>query len=130
MSLAAKIRGREPIAMHPDDARARGLSDGDVVRVYNDRGACLAGLAIDADLRPGVAAMATGAWYDPLVPGQPGTLDKHGNPNVLCPDVGASSLSQGCSAHSCLVEVERFAGEPPPITAFDPPAFVASESEV
>lgn len=129
VSLAAKIRGREPIAMHPDDARARGLADGDVVRVFNDRGACLAGLAVDADLRPGVAAMATGAWYDPLVPGEPGTLDKHGNPNVLCPDVGASSLSQGCSAHSCLVEVERFAGEPPPITAFDPPAFVASESE-
>lgn len=123
LSLAAKIDGREPISMHPDDARDRGLADGDVVRVYNDRGACLAGVRFDPNLRPGVVALATGAWYDPLVPGEIGTLDKHGNPNVLCPDVGASSLSQGCSAHSCLVDVERYTGVPPPVTAHDPPPF-------
>jgi biotin/methionine sulfoxide reductase len=123
VSLAAKIRGREPIAMHPADAAARGLQAGDIVRVFNDRGACLAGLRIEEGLRPGVVEMATGAWYDPLEPGRVGTLDKHGNPNVLTRDQGSSKLGQGCIAHSCLVEVERYAGEPPTITAYDPPAF-------
>jgi biotin/methionine sulfoxide reductase len=125
VSLASKIHGREPIAMHPADAAARGLKPGEVVRVFNGRGACLAGLRVEDGLRPGVVEMATGAWYDPLEPGRIGTLDKHGNPNVLTLDKGSSKLGQGCIAHSCLVEVERYEGEPPPITAFDPPRFAA-----
>ena len=43
LSRESKIRGREPIWIHPIDADARGISAGDVVRVFNDRGACLAG---------------------------------------------------------------------------------------
>jgi biotin/methionine sulfoxide reductase len=68
--------------------------------------------------------LPTGAWFDPLDPATPGSLEKHGNPNVLTLDKGTSKLTQGCSAHTCLVEVEKFDGELPPITAFDPPAFV------
>ena len=49
----------------------------------------------------------------------------HGNPNVLTLDKGTSKLTQGCSAHTTLVEVELFKGELPPVTAFDPPQFVA-----
>jgi biotin/methionine sulfoxide reductase len=127
VSLANKVHGREPIAMHPDDAAARGLKAGDVVRVFNDRGACLGGLRLETGLRRGVVEMATGAWYDPLEPGRIGTLDKHGNPNVLTLDKGSSKLGQGCSAHSCLVEVARYEGALPPITAFDPPRFVSRE---
>ncbi len=124
VSQENKIRGREPIALNPEDAAARGLATGDIVRVFNDRGQCLAGVRLDAGLKRGVAQMSTGAWYDPLVPGEIGTLDKHGNPNVLTIDKGTSSLTQGASAHTCLIEVERFVGELPPITAYDPPAFV------
>ena len=64
-SQSVKIAGREPVRMHPADAAARGLRDGDVVRIFNDRGACLAGLAVDDALRPGVVQLSTGAWYDP-----------------------------------------------------------------
>jgi biotin/methionine sulfoxide reductase len=110
--------------MHPADAAARAIEAGTVVRVYNDRGACLAGVRIDEGVRPGVIVLPTGAWYDPLDPGEPGSLEKHGNPNVLTLDKGTSKLTQGCSAHTCLVEVEKFEGELPPVTAFDPPAFV------
>jgi biotin/methionine sulfoxide reductase len=123
VSLASKVAGREAMTMHPDDAAARGIKAGDVVRVYNDRGACLAGVRIDDGVRPSVVVLPTGAWYDPLVPGEDGTLEKHGNPNVLTLDKGTSKLTQGCSAHTALVEVELFKGDPPPITAFDPPAF-------
>ena len=120
VSLASKIAGREPLHMHPADAAARGLADGDVVRVHNARGACLAGLRISDHIRPGVVQMATGAWYDPAEPGLPGSPCKHGNPNLLTPDHGSSALAQACSAQSTLVEVTRCA-VPPPVTAFVPP---------
>ncbi|MDO8301204.1 molybdopterin-dependent oxidoreductase [Lacisediminimonas sp.] len=124
VSLENKIDGREPIMLHPDDAAGRGLADGDIVRVHNARGACLAGVRLDAGLLRGVAVMATGAWYDPLDPAVPGTLDKHGNPNMLTRDAGTSRLTQGCSAHTTLVEVEKYRGEAPAVSAFDPPDFV------
>ena len=124
VSRAAKIQEREALTMHPQDAAARGIRAGDVVRVYNDRGACLAGVRIDDGVRRGVIVLPTGAWYDPLVPGEIGTLEKHGNPNVLTLDKGTSKLTQGCSAQTALVEVELFRGELPPVTAFDPPQFV------
>jgi biotin/methionine sulfoxide reductase len=64
VSQAAKIKGREKVRIHPQDAAARGISDGDIVRLTNDRGACLAGATLSAALRPGVVQLATGAWYD------------------------------------------------------------------
>ncbi len=105
--------------MHPDDARLRGLTDGSVVRVFNDRGATLAGLRITEDIIPGVVRLPTGTWFDPAAGGE--RLDKHGNPNAVTQDVGTSQLGQGCAAQSCLVEVTAYAGAPPPVTAFDPP---------
>ncbi len=121
LSVASKIRGREPMQIHPADALARGISDGDIVRVYNERGACLAGAVVSEDLRPGVVQLATGAWYDPDSPELDNPLCVHGNPNVLTRDVGTSRLSQGCTGQLTCVQVERFAGNLPPIRAFDPP---------
>jgi biotin/methionine sulfoxide reductase len=121
LSAADKIEGREALKMHPDDAAARGLADGQVVRVYNARGSCLAGLRLDGGVRSGVVLMATGAWFDPLEPGVPGSLCVHGNPNVLTADVGTSALGQGPSAQSCLVRVEAFDGALPPVRAHQPP---------
>lgn len=118
-SLESKIEGREPIWLHADDAAARGLVEGDIVRVFNDRGACLAGVRLTRDQLPGVAVLPTGAWYDPQ-----DTLCVHGNPNVLTQDIGTSKLGQGPVAQSCLVEVERFAGPLPPVTVHVPPAVV------
>ena len=120
-SRAAKISGREPVLINPTDAAARGIADGDIVRLYNDRGACLAGAVLSAALRPGVVRLATGAWFDPAEPGRPGALDKHGNPNMLTLDKGTSRLAQGPIAQSALIEVERYAEPAPAITAFAPP---------
>src|SRR5690606_2818575 len=55
--------GPQPVHMHPDDATDRGLQDGAVVRLHNDRGACLARLVRDAGVRRGVVVMHTGAWF-------------------------------------------------------------------
>lgn len=121
VSQASKIKGREPIRMHPDAAAARGVSAGDVVRVFNDRGACLAGVIVDSDLRSDVVQLSTGAWYDPLDPADPDSLCVHGNPNILTPDIGTSSLSHGCTGQHVLVQIEKFEGVLPPVKAFDPP---------
>jgi biotin/methionine sulfoxide reductase len=118
------VQGREPVWIHPSDARARGIADGDVVRLFNDRGSCLAGAVLADAIIAGVVKLSTGAWWDPLEFGVPGSLDKHGNPNVLTRDAGTSSLAQGCSAQSCLVQVERYEGPVPPVTAFDLPHLV------
>jgi biotin/methionine sulfoxide reductase len=125
VSLATKIQDREPMKMNSDDAAARGIRTGDVARVFNDRGAILAGVRVSDAIRPGVVQLSTGAWYDPLEPGEVGTLDKHGNPNVLTPDRGSSRLGQGCAAQSTLVQVERWNAPLPPVTAHLPPKFVA-----
>lgn len=123
-SRSSKIQQREPLTLNTDDARARGISDGDVVKVFNDRGAFLAGAIVSDNIRPGVVQIATGAWFDPLVHGEPGSLEKHGNPNMVTEDVGSSSLSQGCSAQTATVDIVKWEEELPGITAFDPPVMV------
>ncbi len=122
VSREQKVCGREPVWIHPDDAAARGIANGDVVRLFNERGACLAGAKISDSVRPRVVAIATGAWYDPVEPGRIGTLDRHGNPNVLTRDAGTSRLAQGPVAGSALVEIERWDGAVPDITVGDAPA--------
>ena len=121
IAAADKIQGREPIHLHPEDAAARGLAEGQVVRVFNARGACLAGVRLNPGLMRGVAQMATGAWFDPLEPGVPGSLCVHGNPNVLTADIGTSRLGQGPSAQSCLVRLEAWTGPLPPVRVHAPP---------
>lgn len=127
-SRMSKIASREAIAIHPADAAARGISAGDVVRVFNERGEFLAGAVIADYLLPGVLQIATGAWYDPLSGGQPGTLDKHGNPNVVTLDKGTSRLTQGSVAQTALVDIEKYP-DPPPVTAFDTPEIENSHWE-
>ncbi|MEJ7584905.1 MAG: molybdopterin-dependent oxidoreductase, partial [Acidimicrobiales bacterium] len=122
-SQASKVAGREPIRIHPADAAARGIGDGDVVRVFNDRGSCLAGALVTDDVRPSVVNLSTGAWYDPVDPTQPDSLCAHGNPNVLTADRGSSRLAQGSTGQHVLVEVERFDGHAPPVRAHRPPPF-------
>ncbi len=51
-SRATKVKGRQPITLHPDDAATRGIAEGDVVRVFNDRGACLAAARLSDRIRP------------------------------------------------------------------------------
>ena len=94
------------------------------MRVFNQRGASLAGAVVRDVMAPGIVVLSTGAWYDPLEPGHLGSLDCHGSANVLTLDKGTSKLAQGPSVLSALVEVERFRGEAPPVKAFQPPPMV------
>ena len=117
VAQANKVAGREKLRINPADAAARGLVNGDLARIHNDRGACLAGIHIDAKVMRGVAVIATGAWYDPAADG----LERNGNPNVLSLDVGTSRLAQGPSALSVLVQIEKWTAEAPKVHAYEPP---------
>lgn len=120
VSRADRLEGRAPVVMHPDDAAARGLADGQIIRLYNGRGAAIAALCISDEIRRGVIQIATGAWFDP-----DGDTCRNGNPNALTPDKGTSSLAQGPIAHSCLVKVEAHRGPPPETRAYTPPRIIA-----
>ncbi|MDP5218902.1 trimethylamine-N-oxide reductase TorA [Ruegeria sp. 2205SS24-7] len=117
------VQGREPIWMSPQDAEQRGLGDGDLVRVFNDRGQLLAGVRLSDNFPPGVARIHEGAWYGPE-DATIGALDTYGDPNTLTMDIGASKLSQATSANTCLVQIEEFEGDAPAVTAFGGPTEV------
>jgi biotin/methionine sulfoxide reductase len=120
VSAGGKVAGREAISINPADAKARGIRDGDVVRVHNRRGECLAGAIVTETVMPGVAKLSCGAWYDPVEDGER-ALCRHGNPNVLTRDQGTSKLGQGPSSATTLVEIERWRGPLAPVAAFEPP---------
>lgn len=107
--------------MNPADAGPRGIADGDVVRLVNERGACLAAAAVTDGVLAGVVQLPTGAWFDPYDPEADRPFCVHGNPNVLTRDAGTSALAQGCTGQHTTVQVERFEGPVSPVRAFAPP---------
>ena len=97
------VDGERPvkIEINDEDALARNIADGDIVNVYNDRGSCFARASVNNDIRCGVVALPTGAWFSP----DENNIDQFGNPNVLTLDIGTSRIGQGSSAHTTLVEI-------------------------
>lgn len=125
-----KVGGRTVAILNTDDATQRGIVQDQVIRIFNDRGACLASAKLSNDLMSGVIQLPTGAWYNPEVPGEVGSLEKHGNPNVLTLDRGTSQLSQGPTSHTTVVEAEPFRDLPPAVTAFERPRVVPFSTDM
>ncbi|MDO6687839.1 MULTISPECIES: trimethylamine-N-oxide reductase TorA [unclassified Agarivorans] len=118
------VQGREPLYINPEDAKKRGINDGDLVRVFNKRGQLLAGAVVSEDYAKGVARLQEGAWYGP-VDESIGALDTYGDPNTLTMDIGSSQLAQATSANTCLVQYEKFEGKAPAVTSFGGPKEMA-----
>jgi biotin/methionine sulfoxide reductase len=120
-SREGKVAGREPIHINPADAAMCGIGDGDLVEVFNDRGRLISAAVLCDAIMPGVLRLSTGAWFDM---DYDAGIERHGNPNVVTLDVPASSLSQGCSAQTCLVEIRRLeVKQATPVLAFEHPEF-------
>ncbi|PAF53986.1 trimethylamine N-oxide reductase I catalytic subunit [Helicobacter sp. 13S00482-2] len=115
------IADREPIWINTQDAKKKGIKTGDIVRVYNQRGQVLAGAYVTDDIAKGVVRLSEGAWYDPIDPSKIGSLCKNGCANVLTIDIPTSKLADGNIAHTALVNIEKFKGKIPKLTAFDNP---------
>ncbi|MBN1190106.1 MAG: molybdopterin-dependent oxidoreductase [Dehalococcoidales bacterium] len=105
--LTCKVTGPdgyqyEPLWINPGDAAARGISNGDVVKIYNERGTVLGGAYVTERIMPGVVYMDHGARYDPIVPGE---LDRGGAINTITPHNVTSRNATGMVVSSFLVEV-------------------------
>jgi len=83
------------------DARARGISNEEVVAVYNGRGKVMVPAKVTERILPGVVALGEGAWYDPDENG----VDRGGCPNVLTRD--AFSPGGAFVSSSVLVQVSK-----------------------
>ena len=118
ISRRHKVKQREPLRMNPEDAASNGISDGDTVVVYNDRGSFYATTVFDKRISVGVLQIATGAWFDPQQLDVDKSPCKHGNPNLVTHDRGTSRLAQGPAAMSCLVRIEKASAPAPEVTAF------------
>jgi trimethylamine-N-oxide reductase (cytochrome c) len=94
----------EPLWMNPADAAARGIRQGDIVQVYNERGIVLGGAYVTERMMPGVVYMDHGARYDPIVPGE---IDRGGAINTITPHNLISKNATGMVVSSFLVEVNK-----------------------
>ncbi|MBU0493465.1 MAG: molybdopterin-dependent oxidoreductase [Chloroflexi bacterium] len=90
------------VALNPADAAARGIADGDRVRVFNDRGAIVLRCRVTPLVMPGVVVVPQGAWWAPDADG----VDTRGCVNVLTSQ-RATPWAGGSTQHSAWVEVER-----------------------
>lgn len=113
------VAGREPLTLHPDDAKARHIADGDLVRVWNHRGQVLAGAVVSDGIKPGVICLHEGAWPD--LDRDAEGICKNGAVNVLTKDLPSSRLGNGCAGNTALAWVEKYTGPALTLTAFDPP---------
>jgi trimethylamine-N-oxide reductase (cytochrome c) len=119
-----KVDGREPVWINPIDARILGIKDGDLVEVYNDRGAIVCGAVLSSRIIRSVVRVDEGAWYAPEQPGKIGTRCISGDVNVLTSDKPTSRLAQACAAHSCLVSIRKVTGKIKENTAYNNPEII------
>jgi anaerobic selenocysteine-containing dehydrogenase len=92
-------RNAPPLLMHPDDAAHRGLTQGNQVRVWNNRGEVILRLTVTDDVRPGVVASEKGAWLMTSPTGQ--TISA-----LVSADLKAD-LAEGACFNDTAVEVSR-----------------------
>lgn len=89
--------------IHPDDAKDRGITDGEAVEIYNDRGKVQIPAKVTERIVRGVVALSEGGWYTPNRRG----VDVRGSINVLTMTHRATPLAKANPQHTNLVEVRR-----------------------
>lgn len=101
----------EPIWIHPSEAEKRGIKNGDIIGMYNDRGMVLGGAYVTERIRPGVAYQDHGARMDPIADGedlpQSEYIDRGGANNLICPEATLSKNCGGQVGSAFLVEVKK-----------------------
>jgi anaerobic dimethyl sulfoxide reductase subunit A len=88
--------------INPADASARGIANGDTVRVFNDRGETRVRCRVTARIMPGVVALPQGSWWTPDARG----VDTRGSINVLTSERW-TPLAFGNAQHTIMVDVRK-----------------------
>jgi trimethylamine-N-oxide reductase (cytochrome c) len=95
----------EPVWINPIDAAKRGIKSGDIVKIYNDRGAVLGGAYVTERIRSKTIYQDHGARCDQIIPGE---LDRGGSNNLIAPIKTVSAPWVPAMATSgYLVEIEK-----------------------
>ena len=102
--LGADGYNYEPVWLNPSDALDRGILNGDIVQVYNERGIVLAGAYVTERMMPKALFLSTMARGGSLVPGQ---IDRGGAINTITPHNTTSKNTTGMVVSSFLVEVKK-----------------------
>ncbi len=98
----------EPCWINPNDAKARGIKDGDIVKIFNERGAVLCGARVFERVMPGVVSVDHGARADAIIPGK---LDRGGAINCVTPAGLTSKNCAGQATSGFLVNIEKVTPE-------------------
>jgi anaerobic selenocysteine-containing dehydrogenase len=94
------------VRIYPGDAEARGIQDGDIIKLYNDRAAVLGIAQVSERMRPGTVHSYEGSsLYDPVEAGNPSSPDRGGCVNLLSSGKMISTNVPGMAQNSCLIEV-------------------------
>jgi trimethylamine-N-oxide reductase (cytochrome c) len=101
--LAADGYRYEPVWLNPKDADKRGIKDGDIVKVFNERGVVLCGARVWERMRPGVAYVDHGARHDPIID----NVDRGGAINTISPNGIVSKNACGQATSGYLVDVQK-----------------------
>ncbi len=95
----------QSVFMNSIDAKARQIVNGDIVRVFNQRGQTVLAASVTEKMMPGVVDIPEGAWYAPDENG----VDRGGCPNVLINDI--PSPGGALCTNTALVQVEKMQKE-------------------
>jgi anaerobic selenocysteine-containing dehydrogenase len=93
------------MSINPIDAQSRAISNDDMVKIFNDRGALIIRAKITERIMPGVVEIPQGAWFDPDETG----VDRGGCANVLTRN--QNSPGGAVVTNTTLVQVEKFREE-------------------
>jgi anaerobic selenocysteine-containing dehydrogenase len=97
-----KRAGPRRVTLNTEDAQARGIAEGDIARIYNDRGSFEAEIVVNDVVQPGVAASTKGYW--------PKLIGKEANLNMTVAERD-SDMGGGAVFHDNRVEIERLRGK-------------------
>ncbi len=111
------VQGRQHLRISVEDARANGIEDGDLVELYNERGALIAGARVTDLIRKGVVSLEEGNWLQ---------LDSRGrcnsgSINMITSSKACSDLSQATSANTCIASIRKCTDAESENRAYEPP---------